>query len=165
MSRAVNILFSHPGCAPEKVSAVPAGLHRNRQRGLGCNVQQNNPKQRTIQTKLKSCGSKVLACPILLCLAGYEWIKDKLKKQTIMKTKPQQNLQRSLISSKSVLFASSPFHSLQPRRPAAPGEGGGGGSVLLSSSGVQVCELCVEHSGSLAGPGSTHAAGRAALGR
>lgn len=86
----------------------------------------------------------MLACPILLCLAGYEWIKDTLKKKKIIQTKPQQNLQRSLISSKSILFASSPFHSLQPHSPAAPWGGlgvGRGGSVLPSSS--QVCELCV----------------------
>lgn len=48
----------------------------------------------------------MLVCPILLCLAGYEWIKDTIFKKYI-------NLQHSLISSKSIFFATSPFHSLQ----------------------------------------------------
>lgn len=54
----------------------------------------------------------MLVCPILLCLAGYEWIKDMFKQQQ-KKKQPTINLQHSLISSKSIFFATSPFHSLQ----------------------------------------------------
>lgn len=67
--REVNILFFYSRYASDKVSTLFQWAYIT-----------TNSASCDVKEKTKSCGSKVLVCPILLCLAGYEWIKDMLKK-------------------------------------------------------------------------------------
>lgn len=96
--REVNILFFYSRYAPDKVSTFSVGLHHNKQRELWCkNKNNNNLKKKAVVVKCLSAPF----CFVWLVMSGLKICFFK------------KNLQHSLISSKSIFFATSPFHSLQ----------------------------------------------------